>query len=748
MQRYLADREALISGAVPGTDPARRLARLTDDTLIELAEAATSRPRRRWALVALGGYGAGMLLPGSDLDLLIVSDEGPAALKPFVEAVFYPLWDAGLKVGHQVRSPKDQLRACREDIATLTATLTARPLAGDFDLATAVIESVVKDVAKHRKRVLAELVARTRPGSAYLLEPDLKEGAGGRRDYDELVWLAAVLAGKRTARPAPLKQLGLLGEGELERLEVAAEITAAARWEAHRLGVKAGPLTLDVAADLATDPGALQQALADTAHTLLRVRRRLAGVPVAEAPPSPEALLELASRGVDALEEMEDLAWSGLLDGYVGGFSSLMTLRRPGLSHRYTVGAHSVRAALSIPGLCADASGALARSCGELADIPVLVAAALVHDVGKRDGGTDHARAGAEPAHDAALALGLRPSRAQDVADLVRLHLALVEVATRDDVDDEDVVLRTAARIGRRELVAPLHVLTAADSLATGPEAWGPWQQALVGTLVTRLDAALSPDVDGAGMATRAEAVRSQALTGADESLHAFIQAASMRYLASVTADQVIAHARLAASLDAAPGAGDVRVAVGTGPVEGSYTVAVAVRDRAEVFARIAGALALAGLDILSADASGTHAGVALDVFVVRSATLATPDSETWPRFERYLRAALSDRLELATRLAERRRHYPHQKRTPTRVEYDRSAGYGTLVKVTATDRVGLLHDLAHAISATGLDIRWSKVLTSDGIARDTFLVTGPDGGPVDDPGVLGHLTMRMRELG
>jgi UTP:GlnB (protein PII) uridylyltransferase len=57
-----------------------------------------------------------------------------------------------------------------------------------------------------------------------------------------------------------------------------------------------------------------------------------------------------------------------------------------------------------------------------------------------------------------------------------------------------------------------------------------------------------------------------------------------------------------------------------------------------------------------------------------------------------------------------------------------------------------LLHDLARALTLEDVDIRWAKVVTIDGVARDTFHVVGPDGAPVDDPGVLGHLAMRIRE--
>ena len=57
------------------------------------------------------------------------------------------------------------------------------------------------------------------------------------------------------------------------------------------------------------------------------------------------------------------------------------------------------------------------------------------------------------------------------------------------------------------------------------------------------------------------------------------------------------------------------------------------------------------------------------------------------------------------------------------------------------------LHDLAQAVSATGLNIRWAKAVTVDGMAIDTFHVVDADGGPVHDDGVIGHLAMRMREI-
>lgn len=750
METYRAEREELLGSAAPGAASARRLSDLTDEAVRNLARTASSQLRGRWGLAALGGWGFGALLPSSDLDLLVLSDESSAKLKPFVEAVLYPLWDAGLKVGHQVRSRREQLRATRQDFVTCTATLTARPLAGDVAWVQSVLDECAADAHKRSRRMFALLAERPRPGSPYALEPDLKEDAGGRRDFDELAWTAAVASGTVARSLQPLTDAGLATSAEIDAALAAAQIVSAARWELARAGL-GQRMTLDAAESLSTVSAAdVQRALAETALVLARVRGRAEGGRAVErATLAPAELFALLDAGESSLPALEEAAQSGHLDELAPGFRELMTLRRPGLGHRMTVGAHSLAAATLLAASPADA--ALANSRAHVRDMRPVQAAALAHDAGKAEPGPGHAARGTAPALALAERLGLDAGPARDVADLVRLHLDLIETATRTDPDDEDAVLATAARLGRRELIAPLHLLTAADSQATGPSTWSPWSAALVGTLVSRLDSALSDEVDGAGIASRGEAVRAESLellaaAGASAPERAFVAGAHLRYLASRDPEQVVRQARLVSELEIGGPMAGARVMVAAGPTAESWSITVAAVDRPELLARIAGAMALSGLDILALDAYGSSERIALDTFVVCSATRRPVTPETFVTFERLLGAALRDRLELQTRLAQRREHYPAQHDAPIAAEI-LSAGWNTAVRVSAPDRPGLLHDLARAVSAAGLDIRWANVMTVDGMAKDTFYVVGPDGGPVDDPGTLGHLTMRLREV-
>jgi [protein-PII] uridylyltransferase len=516
-------------------------------------------------------------------------------------------------------------------------------------------------------------------------------------------------------------------------------------------------MTLESAADSGLDPEAMQTALSDAHHILLRVRGRLAGTLTPfdprggpADPLSGSSLFAVLDQGLAALPALEEAAWAGLLDDLVPAFGELMPLRRPALSHLYTVGEHCLRTAAFVS-RTTDARPEGARLLATVTDLRALQVAALLHDVGKTQRGLGHPERSESAARTLGARFGLDERQVAEAALLVREHLLLAEVASGSDIHDEDVVLRTAARVGRRDLVDQLYLLTMADSLATGPTAWTDWHAALIGELSDRLRAALSDAVEGAGIVEVAEETRTRTLDiiGDDVAtvpLADFVRRASLRYLAATAPDDVVRHASLTATVALSGRTDGFQVGVGTGPTESSWRVSVAALDRPGLFALICGALSLSGLDIMAADAYDAPGGVALDVFVVRSDTRADVDTSTWAVFERHLRAALLDPAGLAVRLAERRRHYPARTHIRTRVEVKETGAYATAVEVRAADRVGLLYDLAHAIADCGLQVRWARALTQDGIARDVFHVTDETGEPVDDPGILGHMSMRIRE--
>ncbi len=152
----------------------------------------------RMAIVAQGGYGRGMLAPGSDIDLLFLLPYKQTAWGESVaEYMLYLLWDLGFKVGHATRTIDQCVRLSLADMTIRTALLDARLVLGDEALFADFERRFRKDVLEGNARPfidakLEEQNARhARAGaSRYLVEPNIKDGKGGLRDLHTLHWLA------------------------------------------------------------------------------------------------------------------------------------------------------------------------------------------------------------------------------------------------------------------------------------------------------------------------------------------------------------------------------------------------------------------------------------------------------------------------------------------------------------------------------------------------------------------------------
>jgi len=152
----------------------------------------------RMAIVATGGYGRGLMAPGSDIDLLFLLPYKQTAWgEQVAEAILYCLWDLGLKVGHATRSIDECIRQAKADMTIRTAILESRFLMGDRNLFDELMTRFDKQVvqgtgAEFVAAKLAEREERHRRAgqSRYLVEPNVKDGKGGLRDLHTLFWIA------------------------------------------------------------------------------------------------------------------------------------------------------------------------------------------------------------------------------------------------------------------------------------------------------------------------------------------------------------------------------------------------------------------------------------------------------------------------------------------------------------------------------------------------------------------------------
>ena len=155
---YVAARAELLARAeLPAGSRRSALCALTDQWLSGLFEAGGGE-KVDAALVAVGGYGRRELSPGSDLDLLLVHQGDVAGLP---DAIWYPVWDAKIKLDHSVRTVSEARRMAANDLKVVLGLLDARTIAGNDQLREKLVSSVLADwrgLASRRLPELRELV--------------------------------------------------------------------------------------------------------------------------------------------------------------------------------------------------------------------------------------------------------------------------------------------------------------------------------------------------------------------------------------------------------------------------------------------------------------------------------------------------------------------------------------------------------------------------------------------------------------
>ena len=725
-----------------------------DRWLSALLDAALEhRPAAGIALLACGGYGRRELSLQSDIDVVLLHDGRPD-IGAVADRIWYPIWDQGLKLGHSVRTVKEALALAADDLDTATSLLEARHLAGDRSLTDRLADKATLQWRKRAKRWLSTMAQRVRDRQAqagevaFLLEPDLKEGRGGLRDVQALRWAQAartilwepdgasldaaydrllavrVELHRRTGRPgdrlllqeqdAVADALGYDDADELMRWVAHAARTIAwtsddswARIESSLAGplgrlrrerplegglrLRDGEVHVDDGADVAGDPAlALRAAAAAARHATQLDRQSLARLraespaPVAPWPaPVRAALVDLLLAGPPAILLLEALDQRGVWERYFPEWPSVRSKPQRNAYHRFTVDRHLW-----------EASAQAAQLAGRVARPDLLVLAGLLHDIGKGEPG-DHVANGVRLVGEIARRMGLDDHDRSVLLLLCRHHLLLPDVATRRDIDDPATIESVVGELGgSHEVLELLAALTEADSLATGPAAWSDWKADLVRALVARADHVMRGG----------EAVE-VAREFPDERQRALLRAG----------EQAV--------------------------VSDGHRLTVVAADRHGLFARVAGVLALHGLDVLDAAAT-TEGGWALEVFRVESSFGPT---FSWTKVLADIERALAGQLAIRARLADRIRTYG-PRRTRVRghevvepeIRFDLDATPdATVVEVHAADALGVLYRITSALADLDLDITSAKVQTLGPRVVDSFYVRDVQGAKVTDPAVL-----------
>ena len=247
-ERLRENSDHLISGFIKRKSPdfIKRHAQVLDDYFFESFESSRVGPKmgmekNPYAIIALGGYGRKEQFIHSDVDLLFLFEKYvPDKAEVLIQEIVYPLWDIGLEVGHATRSLKECVKLAIDDIEVLTSLLDARFVCGMSLLYSSLMEHLRKRFKKrHSTKVIKKLVDISQSrhecfgDSSYLLEPNLKEGQGGLRDYHTMLWIARLKSNLTQFRD--LEYYGFLSHDEFHAMRQALEFIGNVRNCLHHL---------------------------------------------------------------------------------------------------------------------------------------------------------------------------------------------------------------------------------------------------------------------------------------------------------------------------------------------------------------------------------------------------------------------------------------------------------------------------------------------------------------------------------
>jgi len=764
------------------------------------------------SLVALGGYGRRELAPGSDIDLLFLH-EGRAEADSVVEYLLYLLWDIGLTLGHCYRTIEQCVSLASEDLISRNALADARFLAGNPQLfagLTSRLESALfsrpRQVERYVGAMEADLIERHKrfgPGWG-VSEPNIKEGPGGLRDLQTVLWLAR--ARFRCRSLDELRRAGHISDDDATSTAAAYDFLLKLRNELHfRTGRRTDVLSLDLQAPIATglhcSPGrgrvgseVLMQRYYESAHQIfrftqdflhktgnrpsrrgwvayLRKKRVFDGFDVSDGRvylarqdlnrdrdpiwmvrafsvaqktgfelsvelrqairssaglvdrrfrASPEAarmFSDMLKRRGEASMVLRAMHESGFLARFLPEFgrSGFWVSRHS--DNQCTVAEHSLAAVEQLERAVSDAA---TQETGPISPVDWLCVALalLIHHqppiAGERDLDRVARRVGRR--------LHLDADSVSLLAFLVTHAGVMSHLAERRDFSEEPVLADFVRRVGTPHRLRLLFLLEQADGGAP-PRRPGLLLPESLQDLYLRSHALLCPEASDRQPAAPGAA--------ADGRIREHLKMMPAHYVRNVSPATAGRHIQLIDELEG-------QELVTRWHNEGTeYTgLTICTRDFAGLFARLAGTLTAAGLDILTADLNSRADGIVLDVLRVRRCRWADAVCEQMRAgIDADLRESIRPEADLdeALRRWQGRQSRYLGKRRPVEirpsVRFDsRTSATSTVVEVRAEDRPGLAYIIARTLADLQVDIHFARITTERHYALDIFYVKGLDG--------------------
>lgn len=437
---------------------------------------------------------------------------------------------------------------------------------------------------------------------------------------------------------------------------------------------------------------------------------------------------------------------------FIPDFGRVVAQMQFDMYHHYTVDEHSIRAI----GLLAEIERGDHREDHPLSSAivkqilsrRVLYVAVLLHDIAKGRGG-DHSMLGAEVAFKLCPRLGLSEAETETVAWLVRHHLLMSATAFKRDLADFKTILDFAQVVTSIERLRLLLVLTVVDIRAVGPGVWNSWKRQLLSDLFEAAEEVLRLGHKQRGREERIASKKSAAQTALALPAEKFQRVAKRMpesYWIAEPDDIIVRNLRLL--MDNAQEA--LAIDACYYPDRGATLITVLAADHPGLFYRIAGAIHLAGGNIIDARIHTSTDGLAVDNFLVQD-PWGRPfqEADQIQRLKQSIGDALANRSKLSPKLMAKPvalRRADAFRIAPSVLIDNKASNRFTVVEVSAADRPALLNNLALALFQSKVTLHSAHIATYGERAVDTFYVTDLFGGKIENKSRLKALEARMLE--
>ena len=427
-----------------------------------------------------------------------------------------------------------------------------------------------------------------------------------------------------------------------------------------------------------------------------------------------------------ALRRMNEL---GVLGTFIPDFGLIVAMMQFNMYHSYTVDEHTIQVISNLfkieqQGLVEDLPIASKILKGGI-NRKVLYVALLLHDIGKGRQEA-HEVIGARIAHDLCPRLGLNAGDAELVEWLVLNHLVMSDVAQKRDISDQRTVQDFAKQVKSVTRLKLLLVLTVCDIRGVGPGIWNNWKAMLLRQLYSATHDYLTGGAQAQSQSQREEEACCELETLLKNWPKTEIKTELERhytpYWLGLDSTTHAVFARLIKKLGDEPFISDIKADSDRDATRACFVM----HDHPGLFARLAGALALVGANVVDARTYTSSDGLATAVFWIQDAEGAPYEKPRLSRLRKMISRTLGGEVIARDALKSRDEIKPRERdfKVPTSITFDNEGSeIYTIIEVDTRDRPGLIHDIARTLSNNNISIASAIIATFGEQAVDTFYV-------------------------